>query len=368
MSDTATAAPRPARPTPVAGSGAHERVSAEGARRPAGPLTAAFRHVASTPLLPKLIVADLFINVSALVIVQRAPQSSSATILIVSLFVTLALNAALVYWALLPLRTLEATARRVSRGDLEARFAPPLASDRNIARIGATFNEVLDGLTADRLRLRHLASQVISAGDRERAHIARELHDSTAQSLSALEMILTSALRDPAQGATPERLKIMREIATQALGEVRTLPHNVHPRVLDDLGLVAELEYLARRTREQNQLPVWVTSDEQVPTPPIVASVLYRIAQAAASNAVRHAGARELHIVVTTGRDEAALEVSDDGSGFDVEQAERSGAGMGLFIMRERLGLVNGTLVVRSRPGAGTTVRATVPLREDLWS
>ena len=97
MSDTATAAPRPARPTPVAGSGAHERIAAEGARQLAGLLTAAFRHVASTPLLPKLIVADLFINVSALVIVQRAPQSSSATILIVSLFVTLALNAALVY-------------------------------------------------------------------------------------------------------------------------------------------------------------------------------------------------------------------------------------------------------------------------------
>jgi signal transduction histidine kinase len=320
------------------------------------------RTLLSMPLLKKLVAADLIINAIALWIVRQAPQGSSAEIMIGSLLVTMGLNAGLVYWALLPLRTLETTTLLVSQGDLGARFEVPLLADRNIARIGTTLNALLDRLTADQRRLRHLASQVISAGDRERAHIARELHDSTAQSLSALEMILAAALREPVAGASAERLRLMHEIATQALGEVRTLSHNVHPRVLDDLGLVAAVEYLARRTREQTQLPIWISSDEQAPIPAPVASVLYRVAQAAVSNAVRHARAGALHITVGSDRSGATLTVSDDGTGFDVAAAEASRAGMGLFIMRERLGLVGGTLAVSSAPGTGTTVQATVPL------
>jgi signal transduction histidine kinase len=322
----------------------------------------ALARLASVPLLQKLIVTDVVINVLALTVMRRTSQEAGTEIMLAALIATLALNAALVYWALLPLRALEATASQVSHGDLDARFAIPFLADRNIARIGTTLNELLDSVTADRVRLRQLASQVISAGDHERAHIARELHDSTAQSLSALEMILTAALRDPAAGATPDRLRLMRDIATQALSEVRTLSHNVHPRVLDDLGLVAALEYLARRTREQTNLPVWVASDEQAPIPPAAASVLYRVAQGAVNNAVRHAGAREIRFTVGADQERAVLEVADDGAGFDVAAAEAGRRGMGLFIMRERLGLVDGSLTIASAPGAGTRVRATVPI------
>jgi signal transduction histidine kinase len=236
--------------------------------------------------------------------------------------------------------------------------------DRNIARIGATFNDLLDGLTADRARVRQLASQVISAGDAERAHIARELHDSTAQALTALEMILTSAIRDPEHGTTIDRVRVMRDITTQALGEVRTLSHNVHPRVLDDLGLVAALEHLARRTREQSDLAVWVSSDERQETPAPVASVLYRVAQSALSNVARHSRATEVHINVAIDQEKASMEIVDNGIGFDAIEAERGHNGMGLFIMRERLGLVGGSLAVDSTRGRGTSVRATVPLRE----
>jgi signal transduction histidine kinase len=318
----------------------------------------------STPLIGKLVIADLLINMVALVVVQRAPQETSTEILVVSFLVTLVLNGLLVYWALLPLRTLEETARRVSRGNLGARFTAPVMGDRNIARIGATFNDLLDSLTADRARVRHLASQVISAGDAERAHIARELHDSTAQALTALEMILTSALRDPAHGTTTERIRTMRDITTQALGEVRTLSHNVHPRVLDDLGLVPALEHLARRTREQSPLAVWVASDERQAAPAPVASVLYRVAQSALNNVARHAQATEVHITVASDALQASMEIVDNGAGFDVDAAERGRSGMGLFIMRERLGLVGGELIVSSGPGRGTSVLATVPLGE----
>jgi len=355
-------------PTSTGSASTPRDIVPEPPRAPAGFLRALVRQFLSTPLVGKLIVADLVINVTALVVVQRAPQETSTEILVGAFLVTLALNGVLVYWALLPLRALEETARRVSKGNLGARFTAPALGDRNIARIGATLNDLLDGLTADRARVRTLASQVISAGDEERAHIARELHDSTAQALTALEMILASALRDPEHGATPERIRAMREITTQALGEVRTLSHNVHPRVLDDLGLVAALEQLARRTREQSRLPVWVSSDERESTPAPVASVLYRVAQSAVSNAVRHAKATELHISVRTEGQRATMEIADNGIGFDVTAAESGRHGMGLFIMRERLGLVDGELYVTSAPGRGTVVRAIVPMKEGLWT
>ncbi|WP_284348729.1 sensor histidine kinase [Roseisolibacter agri] len=335
---------------------------------PVVPATAPARHgwrraLLEAPLLRKLVLADLVINVSAFFVMREARQAWANEIMLASLMVTLVLNALLVYWALLPLRALEATARRVSAGDLAARVPLSLTADRDLTRIGVTLNTLLDGVTADRLRMRALAAQVISAGDQERAHIARELHDSTAQQLSALEMLVTSSVREVPAGALHERLAVMREIVVESLAEVRTLSHNVHPRVLDDLGLVAALEFLARRTREQSGVETRVVSDVRGTLPPPVASVFYRVAQEALRNAVRHGAPSDVRIgLVATDGASALLEVTDDGEGFDVEAAERSREGMGLFVMRERVALIDGRLEVESRPGQGTTVRARVPL------
>jgi signal transduction histidine kinase len=318
--------------------------------------------VLGVPLLTKLVVTDLALNLAAFAAVTTAPVEFAGEITVVALLATLVVNAGLVYWALLPLRELESTAARVSGGDLGARVQQLPLADRNFVRIGRTLNQLLDHVTADRVRMRHLASQVISAGDQERAHIARELHDSTAQQLSALEMLVTASLRETPGGALHERLGVMREIVVDALAEVRTLSHNVHPRVLDDLGLVAALEFLARRTREGSGVAVRVTSDVEAAVPAPVASVLYRVAQEAVRNAVRHGQPRDLRVTVAADADEARLEVEDDGVGFDVGAAEAARAGMGLFLMRERLALIGGRLEIQSAPGQGTRVRATAPM------
>jgi len=345
---------------PRSASASHAAVAAEG--------TATHRSwrraLLDAPLLHKLVVADLVINVAAFYVVSSAPQQYANEIMLASLFVTMTLNALLVYWALLPLRVLESTAREVSAGDLAARVPRSAAADRNIARIGATLNRLLDGVTADRLRMRALAAEVISAGDQERAHIARELHDSTAQQLSALEMLVTSSLREaPPAGPLHERLGVMREIVVESLAEVRTLSHNVHPRVLDDLGPVAALEALARRVREQSGVETRVVSNVRGALPSPVASVFYRVAQEAVRNAVRHGAPEDVRIsLVTEGDDLGVLEVADDGRGFDVEEAERSRHGMGLFVMRERMALIDGRLEIVSAPGQGTVVRARAPL------
>lgn len=320
-----------------------------------------FRQLLRTPLLTKLVLLDLSINVLAFLALQRIPDSYAEHVTIASLGLVLVLNAALVAWALRPLRVLEDTARRVSRGEFGARTAMPALADRNLVRIADTLDGLLDHVVSERERVRRLAAQVIAVGDQERARIARELHDRTAQSLSALDMLLTSTLAESSDDAVTGRLEVMREIVAEALREVRTLCHEVHPRVLEDLGLAAALESLARRSREQAPLRIRARcAAPEVPLP--VASVLYRVAQEAVHNAIKHAEAHDVVLELQSTRDAIVLEVRDDGRGFDREEIDRARRGMGLFVMQERVALVDGDLRVTSRPGQGTQVRARVPL------
>ena len=134
----------------------------------------------------------------------------------------------------------------------------------------------------------------------------------------------------------------MHDIARQALGEVRTLSHTVHPRVLDDLGLVAAIEHLARRTRLQSPVKIWVTSDDDGVVPHVVGSVLFRVAQEAIGNAMKHASAQRAPCRTTTSERDSCSRSAMTAVGFDVGAAEASMRGMGLFSMRERLGLVGG--------------------------
>ena len=141
------------------------------------------------------------------------------------------------------------------------------------------------------------------------------------------------------------------------------MAHTMHPRVLDDLGLVAALQWLSRQTAGPAALDVHVVADcdgSAIPAP--LASVLYRVAQEALRNVGRHAAAAHAEVTLCSEGGVATLEVSDDGEGFDVRGAEERRPGMGLFSMRERVALVNGHLVVESAPGRGTRVVATVPL------
>jgi signal transduction histidine kinase len=324
------------------------------------------------PLLGKLAGANLVIVVAALLAVVAERRSllpgSPVSILGVALGLSLVVNLALVYVALRPLTDLEATAARVSAGDLEARVAPSVLADRDMARVGTTLNTLLDRLTEDRARVRRLAAQVISAQDEERARVARELHDSTAQMLAAVMLQLGVAAKESTSPALDARIATLREMASEALEEVRSLSHTIHPRVLDDLGLAAALEWLARQSREQDALDVEVyANDAGGPSiSKLPASVLYRVAQEALRNAVRHARARRVELWLRHAPGIATLEVVDDGAGFDVRGAEERRPGMGLFSMRERVGLVNGTLEVTSAPGRGTRVVATVPVTEQM--
>mgnify|MGYP001545421352 CR=1 FL=1 len=332
------------------------------------PLPYVLRAAFALPLRLKILGAGALIVILASSIALAMPGMHHpgrvvAGVLVLALILTTLVNLLLVAVALRPMRDLEMTADRVWHGDLDARVPRSLLADRDMARVGSTINLLLDRLTSDRARMRRLASEVIGAQEQERARIARELHDSTAQSMTALVLQLSAAVRDCTDRVLAARLEDLRRLTVSALEEVRTLSHSLHPQVLDDLGLPTALEWLGRHTSQSADIPVTVDAPHDTrPIPPAVAAALYRIAQEALTNAMRHAAATS--VMVRLRRDDAvaSLEIRDDGRGFDVRRAESRRLGMGLFSMQERVALVDGFWQVLSSPGAGTHVIATVPL------
>jgi signal transduction histidine kinase len=336
---------------------------------PAAPAAPAWlRTLLGVPLAWKLVGKNVVVGVVtalAVIALHDAGAGALGLVAVVSAAVAISLGAsfAIVRVALRPLDTLEATADRVWRGDFGARVPGSLLADPDLSRLGHTLNLLLDGIERDRGRMRRLAAQIVAAQDEERSRVARELHDSVAQTLAALVMQLGAAGRAADDPATARQFALVRDIAGDALEEVRLLSHTVYPRVLDDLGLQAALEWLARQTHEAEGLTVSVRAgDVPADLPAAHASALYRVAQESLRNAVRHAQAHEVRLELSREGRAISLTVTDDGRGFDVAEAEGRRPGMGLFAMRERVALVDGVLEIESAPGSGTRVRASVPL------
>jgi signal transduction histidine kinase len=207
-------------------------------------------------------------------------------------------------------------------------------------------------LTREQLRARELATED------ERRRWARELHDETLQGLGALRLALSAARRidDPERwrGALNDAIaELDNEIAS-----LRGIIADVRPASLDELGAQAALEALADRTRVRGvevHLDIELGRHE-----PDLETTLYRIVQEAVNNAVKHAGADDVHVEVRERRDGIALRVRDDGRGFD---PAGSTSGFGLLGMNERVELLGGTLDVASSPGEGTTVNVRLPVQ-----
>jgi len=177
---------------------------------------------------------------------------------------------------------------------------------------------------------------------------------------------LAAAARDAGDPVLADRLRAARDAAQSTLEEVRALSHSVHPSVLDDLGLDAALRRLAREASHGTGVDIDVNAESgPEPLPRNVGGVLYRVAQEAVRNAIRHAAPKRIRINLLRGPATITLEVHDDGRGFDLAAAERRRSGMGLLSMRERTALIDGTVEIKTTAGGGTTVVATVPLDND---
>jgi signal transduction histidine kinase len=211
------------------------------------------------------------------------------------------------------------------------------------------------------LASRDLGSRLINAHEEERRRIARELHDDLSQRLARLSIDASYVAANPETDVSREILQNMQPELVSVSKDVHDMSYRLHPSLLEDLGLGAALQAECDQLRRRSGLNIVERiGDLPVQPPRDVALCVYRIAQEALHNAIRHAKAGTIEIAVESGAQSLNLTVSDNGVGF--EQAEdHTHIGLGLSSMRERARLVGGSLAIHSRPGQGTTVSLTVP-------
>lgn len=261
--------------------------------------------------------------------------------------------------------TLVAVLSGTHPADVLARCADALAPLLHAGREGCRHAERVAAVE-------RFVERAIDAQEGERARLARDIHDGVSQRLAGLGFHLSAAgsLVGVDDAAAREQLRAARELADLAGAETRAAIGDLHPPVLDDLGLGAALASLVRQAGRAPGAPAVSLSvdGETSDLPGHVQTALYRIAQEALANAVRHAGAGGVDVVLDRGDRAVVLEVRDDGRGFehapDGPAVTREDA-FGLRGMRERAELLGGTVAVTSWPGRGTRVRAQVPVRTD---
>jgi signal transduction histidine kinase len=207
----------------------------------------------------------------------------------------------------------------------------------------------------------------IEASESERTRWARELHDETLQQLAGLRVLLSGARRSGEAERMAGAIDGALEQITTAIGDLRSLITELRPAALDELGAKPALETLAARLMRQTDLEIemeidlaYENGDAEFRHEAEIESTIYRLVQEALTNVAKHAGATHAQVRVSDQGNDVVVTVHDDGKGFDTRA---SSPGFGLVGMRERLALVQGSLVIESSPGAGTQVRATIPNR-----
>jgi PAS domain S-box-containing protein len=212
--------------------------------------------------------------------------------------------------------------------------------------------------------LHELSGQLMKAQDEERRRLARELHDTTVQTLAAQSMMLVRLQRDEARLADESRALLAEALACseRAARELRSFSYLLHPPLLDELGLAGALrdyaEGFSRRTEIKVETQIEFAGER---LPPDIELALFRIVQESLGNVLRHSGSPSAIIRLARKDAHVLLEITDRGRGLGAAKAQRA-AGVGLAGMRERLRQLGGRLEMKSTP-QGTTVQAIVPMR-----
>ncbi len=240
-------------------------------------------------------------------------------------------------------------------------FAPlRLAGSAGVSGVIGVVVDATERKQQEDLRSR-LIEQVMTAQDEERRRIARELHDETGQSLTAMLVGLRTIEECRTAAEAAGLAQHLRAVVAQTLVDVGRLARGLHPSVLDDLGLAAAVTNQAHDLEEMHGIAVDVRIEglDAEALPPLLQTTVYRLVQEALTNVARHAKARRATVRLV--RDEATVElrVQDDGIGF----AARNQRGLGLQGMRERAALLGGSVAIESPPGGGTTVAVRFPVR-----
>jgi PAS domain S-box-containing protein len=211
-----------------------------------------------------------------------------------------------------------------------------------------------------------IGRRLIEAHEEERAWIGRELHDDINQRLALLAVELDRVTQHPSE-EVGAHVRHAQERITQIARDVQSLSHRLHSSKLEYLGLARAANSFCRELSEQSKVEIhFKHADIPHTLPKEVSLCLFRVLQEALQNATKYSGVRDFTAELYGTSESIELTVTDSGKGFE-EQEAFTGHGLGLISMRERLQLVHGEFSVKSRPGAGTTIYARVPLNSDEY-
>jgi signal transduction histidine kinase len=273
-----------------------------------------------------------------------------------------------------PVHNLLETTKRIGRGDFTAR-ATVFFKDE-IGQLAAAFNQMGESLEAYTLdvqekerTLQALIEKIVGVQEDERKRIAQDLHDHLGQMLSVLLLDIQESF-DSRGGSTAAVDSIRKKINT-LIDEVRRLAWGLRPAILDDYGLDTALTRYVQEISRTAMIKFdyqYMHADgvpERLPLQ--VEIVLYRIAQEAITNILRHSCARTASVIFIRGSAETMLLIEDDGKGFTLKKPEHGAIGhLGLTGMRERAALIGAAFTVESCPGKGTVIRVKLPAEEEI--
>ena len=256
---------------------------------------------------------------------------------------------------------------------LDIEISVNLISDPDGERLFAFMRDVTEPTRANEelrdyaRRLQGLSRRLFAVEETERRNINRELHDRIGQSLSALNIslnIIRSQLPKESLDVVGARFQDMQTLLEEMARQVRDVMADLHPPALDDYGLLAALRTYAESLGTRLSVPITVHGEDLTPRLALVAeTALFRIAQEALANAIKHARARNIEVALGAAPEHMTLTIDDDGVGFDAGHTASAGHHWGLATMRERANAVGATLRMESAPGRGVHVSVEVPRR-----
>jgi signal transduction histidine kinase len=267
-----------------------------------------------------------------------------------------------------PLQSLEDQAAKLAWGDFQA-IEEPVEGIEEINRLQRTLIHMAHKVKVAQQGLRGYISAITTGQEEERRRLARELHDDTIQSLIALKQRVQLTSISQTDEVTGDQLKEIQDMTDQTIRDLRRITKDLRPLYLEDLGLVAALEMLARETNNTIGIPVDFQSiGKEYRFPSEIELTLYRMAQEGLSNVSRHANASHASVAIHYTPQTTTLSVSDDGSGFTVPDspAEFAPSGhYGLLGLHERAELIGAQLEIHSAPDRGTRLVITLPSPDD---
>jgi signal transduction histidine kinase len=283
-------------------------------------------------------------------------------------------------FVLRPVRSIAEAAQEIGAGRLDARSGASGRGAKELAHLGQAFDEMAEALqrslgdTQSALGLLHdnqgrlsaLSRALIASQEAERSQIARELHDEVGQALTAATLDLDALRQTERDEASSRRVQAALDVVKHALDQVRDLSLDLHPAMLDDLGLPAALQWYLTKHADRSGVETQMHAiGLERRLPPALEATCFRIAQEAITNALRHARARRITVTIERAGDEAHLRIRDDGVGFDTDDARRRarrGESLGMLGMEERASLLGGRVDIGAADGGGTEVRAVLPI------